>query len=57
MNLGRSKGRRTLDKVEGFSTVIGKDSHFIGTIGGAGNFIIQGKVEGDCNIEGTLVIA
>lgn len=57
MNLGRSKGRRTLDKVEGFSTVIGKDSYFTGTIGGAGNFIIQGKVEGDCDIEGTIVIA
>lgn len=57
MNLGRSKGRRTLDKVEGFSTVIGKDSHFIGSIGGAGNFIIQGRVEGDCNIQGTLVVA
>ena len=57
MNLGRSKGRRTLDKVEGFSTVIGKDSHFSGTIGGAGNYIIQGKVEGDCDIEGTMVIA
>jgi cytoskeletal protein CcmA (bactofilin family) len=57
VNLGRSKGRRTLDKVEGFSTVIGKDSYFTGTIGGAGNFIIQGKVEGDCNLEGTIVIA
>lgn len=57
MNLGRSKGRRTLDKVEGFSTVIGKDSHFTGTLGGAGNYIIQGKVEGDCDIEGTMVIA
>ncbi|MGD8592193.1 MAG: polymer-forming cytoskeletal protein [Gammaproteobacteria bacterium] len=57
MNLGRSKGRRTLDKVEGFSTVIGKDSFFSGTIGGAGNYIIHGKVEGDCDIEGTMVIA
>lgn len=57
MNLGRSKGRRTLDKVDGFSTAIGKDSHFTGTLGGAGNFIIQGKVDGDCDIAGTLVIA
>jgi cytoskeletal protein CcmA (bactofilin family) len=57
VNLGRSKGRRTLDRVEGFSTVIGKDSHFIGSIGGAGNFIIQGRVEGDCDIQGTLVVA
>ena len=56
MNLGRAKGRRTLDKVEGFSTVIGKDSVFKGTIGGTGNYIVQGKVEGDCDIEGTLVI-
>ncbi len=57
MNLGRSKGRRTLDKVEGFSTVIGKDSHFKGVIGGAGNFIVHGTVEADCAIEGTVVIA
>jgi cytoskeletal protein CcmA (bactofilin family) len=57
VNLGRSKGRRTLDKVEGFATVIGKDSHFTGTIGGAGNFIVKGRVEGNCNIQGTLVVA
>ena len=57
MNLGRSKGRRTLDKVEGFSTVIGKDSYFTGTVGGAGNYIIQGRVEGNCDIAGTVVIA
>ena len=57
MNLGRSKGRRTLDKVEGFSTVIGKDSYFTGTVGDAGNYIIQGRVEGNCDIAGTVVIA
>lgn len=56
LNLGRARGRRTLDKVEGFSTVVGEDSHFVGELGGKGHCIVHGKVEGDCNIEGTIVI-
>jgi cytoskeletal protein CcmA (bactofilin family) len=56
LNLGRAKGRRTLDKVEGFSTVVGKDSHFVGSLGGPGHCIVHGTVEGDCDIEGTLII-
>lgn len=56
LNLGRSKGRRTLDKVEGFSTMVGKDSKFVGSLGGQGHCLVQGEVEGDCEIGGTLVI-
>ena len=56
LKLGRSKGRRTLDKVEGFSTCIGEDSVFRGSISGPGHCIVHGAVEGDCDIEGTLVI-
>ncbi|MFV2057243.1 MAG: polymer-forming cytoskeletal protein [Thiohalomonadales bacterium] len=54
--LGRSKGRRTLDKVEGFSTCIGVESVFKGIITGPGHCIIHGKVEGDCDMEGTLIV-
>lgn len=54
--LGRSKGRRTLDKVEGFSTCIGADSVFKGSITGPGHCIIHGRVEGDCEMEGTLIV-
>jgi cytoskeletal protein CcmA (bactofilin family) len=56
INLGRAKGRRTLDKVEGFATTIGPEAHFIGTIDGKGHYIVHGRVEGDCNLNGTLVI-
>jgi len=54
--LGRSKGRRTLDKVEGFSTCIGADSVFKGTFSGPGHCIVHGKVEGQCDMEGTLIV-
>jgi cytoskeletal protein CcmA (bactofilin family) len=56
INLGKAKGRRTLDKVEGFATTIGPEAHFIGTIDGKGHYIVHGRVEGDCNLNGTLVI-
>ena len=56
ISLGRAKGKRILDKVEGFTTVVGIESHIIGVIGGKGNCIVHGRVEGDCNIEGALVI-
>lgn len=54
--LGRSKGRRTLDKVEGFSTSIGEGTVFKGSFHGSGNYIIHGTVEGDCDLEGTLIV-
>lgn len=56
INLGKTRGRRTLDRVEGFATSIGPEAHFIGTLDGKGHFIVLGRVEGDCNINGTLVI-
>jgi cytoskeletal protein CcmA (bactofilin family) len=54
--LGRSKGRRTLDTVEGFSTCIGADSVFKGTFSGPGHCIVHGKVEGQCDMQGTLIV-
>lgn len=57
LKLGRSKGRRTLDKVEGFSTCIGVDSVFRGTVSGPGHCIVHGTVEGECHLAGTLVIS
>ena len=57
IDLGKSRGRRTLDRVEGFATSIGPESHFKGSLSGAGHCIVYGRVEGDCDIDGTLVIA
>ena len=56
INVGQRKGRRTLDAVEGFATSIGEGTKISGNLGGKGHSIILGEVEGDCNLEGTLVI-
>jgi cytoskeletal protein CcmA (bactofilin family) len=51
-----SKGRRTLDSLDGFSTSIGPDNKFNGNLSGTGHSIILGRIEGDCSLDGTLVI-
>ncbi len=56
LRLGRKKHRRTLDKVGGVSTVIGAGSKFVGEITGEENIIIHGEVEGDCDLQGTVVV-
>ncbi len=56
LNLSRSKGRRTLDKVEGFTTSIGQKTKLNGTIIGTGHYIVYGEVDGDCDIDGAVVI-
>lgn len=56
LNLGQSKGRRTLDKADGFTTTFGAEAEFSGNIGGRGHYLILGHVRGDCDIEGTLVV-
>jgi cytoskeletal protein CcmA (bactofilin family) len=56
INLGKAKGRRSLDKVEGFATSVGPEAHFTGSIGGAGHCIVHGRVEGDCDLQSTVVI-
>lgn len=57
INLGTVKGRRILDRVEGFASSVGPETSFTGVMGGAGHCIVYGRVEGDCDIDGTLVIA
>ena len=55
--LASNKGRRSLDGVDGFTTSIGAGSTFSGTIGGRGHIIVLGTVEGNSDLDGTLVIA
>lgn len=56
ISLANSKGRRSLDSVNGFTTSVGPGSVFTGTIGGEGHIIVLGRVEGDSQLQGTLVI-
>ena len=56
INVGQRKGRRTLDAVEGFATSVGEGTKVTGDLGGTGHSIILGEVEGDCDIDGSLVV-
>ena len=56
INVGQRKARRTWDAAERFATSIGEDTSISGNFGGKGHSIILGEVEGDCDLDGTLVI-
>jgi cytoskeletal protein CcmA (bactofilin family) len=56
LDLGKKKQRRTLDKVGGISTVIGAGAVFTGQFKGTENYVVYGTIEGDCDLEGTIVV-
>ena len=56
ISMGSSKGRRTLDSLEGFTTSMGPDNTFKGNISGKGHSILLGKVIGNGKLDGTLVV-
>lgn len=53
----RSSERRTLDLVGEFATFIGPGSEFTGTFRGRENYLVFGRVKGNCEIEGALVLS
>lgn len=48
--------RRLRDKVSGPATLISESCKVKGTLSGAGEFMISGEVEGDCELSGTVSI-
>ncbi len=56
LNLGRKRQRRTLDRVEEFATMLGPESVYTGVFQGKENHIVYGEVQGECDIEGVLVL-
>jgi cytoskeletal protein CcmA (bactofilin family) len=52
----RGKGRRSLDAVKQFTTLIGAGTRVTGTLRGSENCIVNGTVEGECEIDGMLVL-
>ncbi len=56
LELGRARHRRTLDKVGGIATIIGTDSAFTGSLRGKDNVVVLGTVEGECDLDATLLI-
>jgi len=53
----RKPRRRSTDHINAFTTQIGIGLHFRGVLQGKGNYLIQGEVVGDGNIEGAVVVA
>jgi len=54
-NWTKRKRRRALDAID-FSSVIGEGSVYRGALDGAGGYLVQGRVEGECALDGTLVL-
>jgi cytoskeletal protein CcmA (bactofilin family) len=52
-----SRLRRLRDKTAGSATLINDGCKIIGTITGSGSFLVNGEVDGDCDIEGTITLA
>lgn len=52
---GRRKRRRTLDAID-FASVIGEGSIYRGGLEGTGDYLVQGHVEGECALDGILVV-
>lgn len=54
--LGRRPHRRALDEVKEYATVVGPGSVFSGTLAGKDNYVVHGRVEGDCDLQGSVVV-
>jgi cytoskeletal protein CcmA (bactofilin family) len=53
----RPPRRRAMDGVDNYATVIGPDALFEGSLHGKDNYLVYGRVVGDCDIQGMLVVA
>lgn len=51
-----SRKRRLADRVAGPATVIAEEAVFEGTFSGTGSFLVSGRIEGDGDIDGTVVL-
>ena len=52
-----SRLRRLRDKNSGAATLINEGCKIIGTITGTGSFLVNGEIDGDCELEGTVTLA
>lgn len=52
-----NKGRRTNDRANTQTTIIGEGVRVTGTISGTGSFVVCGIVESDCDLDGPVTLA
>jgi len=55
--MNETKRRRLRDRSSGAATLINEGCKITGVIGGSGDFLVNGEIEGDCDIEGTVTLA
>lgn len=55
--MNEAKRRRLRDRSSGTATLINDGCKITGVIGGSGDFLINGEIEGDCDIDGTVTLA
>jgi cytoskeletal protein CcmA (bactofilin family) len=49
--------RRLRDKAGNAATLINEGCKIVGTISGSGNYLINGEIEGDCELDATVTLA
>jgi cytoskeletal protein CcmA (bactofilin family) len=52
-----SRLRRLRDRSAGAATLINEGCKITGTITGAGSYLINGEIDGDCELDGTVTLA
>lgn len=52
-----SRFRRLRDRSTAPATLINEGCRIVGRITGSGDFLVNGEVEGECDLEGTLTLA
>ena len=55
--MNESRLRRMRDKAQGAATLINEGCKIVGTISGSGSYLINGEVDGDCEVAGTVTLA
>lgn len=48
--------RRSLDHLQKAPTILGREVVYVGVIEGRDNYVVHGRVEGNCDIDGVLLI-
>lgn len=55
--MNETRRRRLRDHTSGAATLINEGCKITGLIGGNGDFLVNGEVDGDCDISGTVTLA
>lgn len=55
--MNESRLRRMRDRTTGAATLINEGCKISGVITGSGDYLINGEIDGDCDLEGTVTLA